>query len=678
MQTNRNSTRRSLLVSATALILSIAMLVGTTFAWFTDSVVSGNNQIIAGNLDIDVMYANTPDGTYTSIENVADLFVAPNGATKGLWEPGHTEVAYLKVVNNGTLALKYQFKVDAASEVIGKSVLGNDIKLSEILKFAATDPADAAPAEYTRASAQAAAEASGSNLLGYTTSTKILAPGASQYITLVVYMPETTGNEANYRGNDVPTINFKLTALATQVEAENDSFGDDYDADAIYTDVVVTNETELKNALANINDGAIIGIRGNVTWTTGAGIGSTPFIEAATTYALRATQEVKNITLVGMDETATFTAIGQGVGAIGIDGGTVTFKNLKIVDESDSYAENSWEYGYLEFRGNTVFEDCNIVNAIMMEGDSASFTNCFFNSNDDNQYAVWVSNGDASFENCYITGTRGIKIHEAYGSKVGTVVINENEFVDLTKKPGLAIGNVDADTTVVLTNNKFIGTQAGDQELYSYETDTDVTSFNFTYKGNTFAGYAENNTELNDAIQNYATIVLPEGEYTLPTLSGKEGITIIGAADGSTVIGGENAFTGFGSNFGKNTTIKNVNFSGTTNGVRSSYAQGGTTTFDNCTFAGDSTYGFHIDQSNGATFIFNNCTFSGFNAFAGDLVRVEFNNCTFLNNGNYGHTNIWSVGEFNNCTWGEGATFGTGGGGVIFINGSKQVNKPIS
>ena len=126
---------------------------------------------------------------YTSIENVADLFVAPTGATKGLWEPGHTEVAYLKVVNNGTLALKYHFMVDAASEVIGKSVLGNDIKLSEILKFAATEPSEAAPTAYTRESAQAAAETSTGNLLGYATKTETLAPGAAHYIALVVYMP---------------------------------------------------------------------------------------------------------------------------------------------------------------------------------------------------------------------------------------------------------------------------------------------------------------------------------------------------------------------------------------------------------------------------------------------------------------------------------------------------------
>ena len=160
------------------------------------------------------------------------------------------------------------------------------------------------------------------------------------------------------------------------------------------------------------------------------------------------------------------------------------------------------------------------------------------------------------------------------------------------------------------------------------------------------------------------SITVPAGEYTLPTLSGKEDITIIGTK--GTVIGGENTGTGFGSNFGKNTTIKNVTFSGSSNGVRWSYAQGGTSTFENCTFAGSSTYGFHIDQSNGATFVFNNCTFSGFNAFAGDLVSVTFNNCTFKNNGNYGHTNIWSTAYFNDCTW-EDATSVSGGN--LYFNG---------
>jgi hypothetical protein len=152
-------------------------------------------------------------------------------------------------------------------------------------------------------------------------------------------------------------------------------------------------------------------------------------------------------------------------------------------------------------------------------------------------------------------------------------------------------------------------------------------------------------------LANGATLNLAAGVYTLPSLGNYEDITIIGDENGGTVIGGENAATGYASNFGKNTIIKNVTFSGSTNGVRWSYANGGKSVFENCTFAGGSTYGFHIDSSKGAEFVFTNCTFSGFNAFAGDLTSVIFNNCTFKNNGNYGHTNIWSVAHFNNCTW---------------------------
>ena len=176
------------------------------------------------------------------------------------------------------------------------------------------------------------------------------------------------------------------------------------------------------------------------------------------------------------------------------------------------------------------------------------------------------------------------------------------------------------------------------------------------------------NDTLKNAVKDNTTIYLEEGNYSLPTLSGKTGVTIEAAP--GTVIGGENTSTGFGGNFGKDTTIKNLSFEGSTNGVRYSYANGGTTVFEDCTFAGDSTYGFHIDQSNGATFIFKNCTFSGFNAFAGDLVSVTFENCTFLHNGNYGHTNIWSVAHFNNCTFGEGVTYGGRGDSYqIYVDG---------
>lgn len=661
------TTKRALLSSVVALFLCFAMLLGTTYAWFTDSATSANNIIKSGNLKINLEYW---DGSaWKNVEGASDIL------TGDLWEPGYVDVAYLRVSNAGSLALKYQLGVNIVTETAGVNLAGDTYKLSDYIYFDVKEGINGEVAPLDRDGAMKIATSTTKISEGYSKAGELLANDPNGeveyvYLAMIVYMPQNVGNAANHDGNTIPQIDLGVNVIATQMAAEWDSFGPDYDKDAYYTDAIVTSEEELVEALANAKNGAIIGIKGNVTWTTGASIGSTPFIESASTFAMGATSSTKNITLIGLDENATFTAIGAGVGAIGIDGGTVTFKDLKIVDESVSYAENNWEYGYLEFRGNTVFENCEIVNAIMMEGTSATFDNCYFNSNKASEYAVWVSDGNVAFEGCVFTGPRGIKIHEAYGSEVDAVTINNNTFVDLSEKPGLAIGTVNADTTIVMTNNTFAGTQAGDQGLYTYETDTDVTAFNFTYEGNVVADYVENGTDLNSVIKDNANVVLSGGEYALPSLNGKTGVTIEGAADGSTVIGGESASTGFGSNFGKDTTIKNVTFAGSTNGVRWSYANGGTSVFENCTFAGDSTYGFHIDASNGATFIFNNCTFSGFNAFAGDIVKIVFNNCTFLNNGNYGHTNIWSVAELNNCTFGDNTSISTAG--KLYFDGVEE------
>ena len=54
--TTRKGTKRALLMSVMSLFLCFAMLLGTTFAWFTDSVTSANNIIKSGNLDIELEY----------------------------------------------------------------------------------------------------------------------------------------------------------------------------------------------------------------------------------------------------------------------------------------------------------------------------------------------------------------------------------------------------------------------------------------------------------------------------------------------------------------------------------------------------------------------------------------------------------------------------------------------
>ena len=97
--TNKKSTKRALLVSLLAMLLSVTMLVGTTFAWFTDSVTSSGNIIKSGTLDLEVSVADEIDGTYTSIEGTP-VFNYEN------WEPGYTTVKFIKIQNIGSLAFK--------------------------------------------------------------------------------------------------------------------------------------------------------------------------------------------------------------------------------------------------------------------------------------------------------------------------------------------------------------------------------------------------------------------------------------------------------------------------------------------------------------------------------------------------------------------------------------------
>jgi len=246
--TNRKNTRRALVLSLLSLLLCCSMLVGTTFAWFTDSVTSGNNKIVAGNLDVELKYAKIVDGQITGwedVKNATEIF-DPNA----LWEPGRVEVAYLQVTNEGTLALKYQLGVNVASEIASTSVLGNKLKLSEHLVFKVVEMDDAMTT-YTDREAVAAAAGTEKGLKNYNGTIKPLDPkggtNAVDYVALIVYMPESVGNEANYRGTR-PEITLGVNLVATQLTAEEDSFGSDYDTDATYP-IVVSGQKGEKAAL---------------------------------------------------------------------------------------------------------------------------------------------------------------------------------------------------------------------------------------------------------------------------------------------------------------------------------------------------------------------------------------------------------------------------------------------
>ena len=237
--TNAKTTKRALGSSILALVLCFAMLLGTTYAWFTDSVTSANNVISSGNLDIELEYWN---GTkWVDVAGKSDIL------TNTLWEPGVTEVAYLRVANAGSLALKYQLGINIVEELEGINAAGDEFLLSDYIQFGVktiSADADKKPTTYaTREDAVAAVEAIAEDELGaakkisagYTKATSMVS-GEELYLALVVWMPTTVGNEANHDGTNIPEINLGINIFATQVAAESDSFGNNYDADILIPD----------------------------------------------------------------------------------------------------------------------------------------------------------------------------------------------------------------------------------------------------------------------------------------------------------------------------------------------------------------------------------------------------------------------------------------------------------
>ncbi len=270
--TNSKSTKRALLSSALVLLLCFSMLLGTTFAWFTDGATTGVNTILAGNLDIVVSYATQndvvdgaiPDSAWTEIDEASPVF-----NPDALWEPGYTEVVYFKIENVGSLALKYKMSANIANELPGTNRDGKEFNLSDYLS-AYHITADTATVFTKRENAQTVdgwatmipalapstladavvAEIGSAKALSYE---KSLKSGETAYTTMAVFMPTTVGNEANHNGTDVPVIRLGINVVATQYTSENDSFDDQYDKDAEYPvvksyDYVVSSSDELMDA----------------------------------------------------------------------------------------------------------------------------------------------------------------------------------------------------------------------------------------------------------------------------------------------------------------------------------------------------------------------------------------------------------------------------------------------
>ena len=204
----KKATKRALLTSVMALVMCVVMLVGTTFAWFTDTASTGVNKIQAGNLKVDIIGAGSENHVSMLSFTKAGVTDAEAGA-EILWEPGCRYVTEgFRIANKGNLALKWKAQVNKGATAANE---GN-FDLLDVIDFYLVKGTGESQTE--------------TPLNEFTGNLKKTETSDVYYIKGV--MQTTAGND--YQGLTLNGIT--ITVYATQDTVENDSFNNQYDADA--------------------------------------------------------------------------------------------------------------------------------------------------------------------------------------------------------------------------------------------------------------------------------------------------------------------------------------------------------------------------------------------------------------------------------------------------------------
>ncbi|MBO4940229.1 MAG: right-handed parallel beta-helix repeat-containing protein, partial [Clostridia bacterium] len=473
-----------LLTSIASIAMCASIAVGGTYALFTDeavvnvavtsgtvdveaNVVSGSLKTYSrGILQADGHFANDATGVTGAVLN-ADGSLTLTNVTPG--DKAEFEIA---ITNNSNVDIQYR--------TVAYFKEGSATKLSEKLVWTSS------VTDWTYVEGN----------------TTIANP-----VKVSVELPETVTQDDLKETADAEIKSYSATILFTVEAVQGNGVGEyivledsDFETNPVTGKAEADIETLLDNADKSTEKLTItLGENQNLKYETKASHDGKTFTEAQDVTIQGAGATKSAITFTG-DGVTDIRAGTNDQTAADYNEYTLTIKDVTIIDESESYAEGSWEFGYLEFGGPLYFENVVFKGAIQISEDAkATFVNCTFEGMKDSEYGVWVDDGNVTFTCCTFQGPRGLKMHEAYGSNVETVVVDNCLFDNLSKKPGIAIGTLEATTVVTIKNSTFDNCQPGDQGLYMYETDTDVTTFNFTEENNTVikasTGFEEVNGE---------------------------------------------------------------------------------------------------------------------------------------------------------------------------------------
>ena len=471
MNNNQKATKRALLTSVMALVMCVVMLVGTTFAWFTDTASTAVNKIQAGNLKVDIVDKedNSLDGkTLKFIQAVSETEKAR--VDNVLWEPGATfNLDSFKIVNKGNLAFKYKVVisgVDGNAKLL--KAIDFSVKIGDAEKVALADWDGILLPEGKTATAGTKEEVKETSL-----------------ITISGTMKKEAGNE--YQGLSIDGIG--ITVYATQYTHENDSFGKTYDEGATYG-----------------TGATIIGLKGTYVSLTAAAKAwreSKDVVTSGGTFGMNSLGTVDSIAWVVSGEVA----IGDGEGVIGNNGArqsilgggyfipAVTVNNITIKGVNDAKIAKAGDSYLVSAAGkNVVYENITFVDTVRIDSNPANLTfkNCKFEAGLRMPHSAEAAN--VTIEKCTFTGNEssGYAIF-AQGPKNGSMesfTIKGCEISNCQRGINVQAGN---NAVVTINGNTIKNITGKTSNGFTYGAAIQLTSAKtFTVTDNTISDVAVN------------------------------------------------------------------------------------------------------------------------------------------------------------------------------------------
>ena len=444
MNNNKKAKKRALLTSVMALVMCVVMLVGTTFAWFTDTASTGVNKIVSGNLKVDIIGANSD----SHIEMLN--FTKAAGATDAeagaeiLWEPGCRYLTEgFRIANKGNLALKWKAQVNKGATAANE---GNFNLLDVIDFYLVTKAADGTETE--------------TPLDEFTGNLTAGVKSNVYYIKGV--MQTTAGND--YQGLTLNGIT--ITVYATQDTVENDSFNNQYDADAgtdeFKQGVTIRGIAGVAESYDTIQD-AYEAVKAMLL--ANSGLVEQPLSEEAfnafftdggkITWTIYGNQKVTDTRMFSFGRGANRFGEGRHITEINIVGGNSSAAlDLTAVNGTFALPYNWWN---VEDSANTTLKCKNITfNGIksMPSGvyqctlypTTYEFDGCTFNGN---LYSYQNFDVNMTIKNCTFNAPADTTYAFMSQGKGGTITLDNNVFNNYTR--GINLERATAD--FVITNN---------------------------------------------------------------------------------------------------------------------------------------------------------------------------------------------------------------------------------